>query len=549
MAAHRDLGALPDNHNVVRRIRALREHLQDLGRVPEAYDVLMLELELSKVAIRKQYLKNEGALSILRYIHKPQISLPIVESFLTCPRLNHEKGQYVEEGYARLLAAELLRESGAHFSAEVATAESIFKSCGSDAGLLDIEFFRITEKSRTDFTSTHALYGSLKERDDIHRMQRVRRLVVAIASSDEYGALSWQETQRDALADLANEAGDAYSHGIWKLRKYASDFKAAAVIEINEKAFDTAHEVQSELLATIATYNLSRAYLVQGNTLEAAANAMLHFQLATKQRDAEQMQRAALNVLECLEEEFSKKSVRRQAEILTEIANSWTGFLEDTAIIRWVAGQPRCDEFDRFIDGALFLPNLAGTFASGTRGRPDRLNPTLSSVIVEHLYIAFALYGALPPYFSSLVLPKLSSALASAAVYCENDELAVIAYSEGLRCCHSADAATINALRGCIGTRLTHMALDDPKQWLHVLAAGRSFLAAAQEFYFENFWLSQSIGMGSRISKTLAESYVTEARTRKLLWHQDQEIELLVDMLACISPLAWESINRPLMRM
>ena len=550
LEAHRDLGLIPDGRSVVHRLQALREHLQALGHVPEAYDVLVMELEFSKRSIRNQYLEHEGAFTIRGYIHQPQIALPIIKSFLDSPLFHEQELHYVEEGYGRLLAAELLRESGGQFSKYVAEAESIFRSCGCEVGLLDVAYFKVTEVAQTDFAVTNTLYRSLKLRDDISRMRRVRRLHVATISSIDDGAMNWQETQRDALAKLANEAGDAYSHGIWKLRKYSNDFMAASVIDINEKVFDTANEVQSELLATVATYNLSRAYLIQGNTMEAAANAILHFQLTYKQLDQEQLQRAILNVLNCLEEEFNNKSLSRQSEILTEIASSWTGLLEDSAILRWVAGHPRCDEIDRFITGALFLPNLAGKFASGHRGRPDVLKPLLASDIVSHLHIAFALFESLPAFFSSLMLPKLSSALASAAIYCENNELAVLAYSEGLRSCHTGDGPTINCLQGWIGKRLTHMALTGPEQWLHVLAAGRSFLTVAEKFYYENPWLSGSMELGCQVSNILAGSYVAEARARKLSWERGGGSGgPLVEMVVSIYPLAKTSIGRALREM
>jgi hypothetical protein len=533
----------------VRRLQALREYLLVLGRVPEAYDVLVTELELSKCGIRQQYLEHDGALTVRGYVHKPQIALPIVESFLQFPLFHVQGRRYVEEGYVQLLAAELLRESGEEYSDHVDKAEGIFKSCDCSAGLLDIIYFQITKEAPADFAAANALYQSLKSRDDLSRMRRVRRLGVKVTSSHNNEAMRWQETQRDALADLAHQAGDAYSYGIWKLRKYANDFMAAAVIDINEKVFDTASEVQGELLATIATYNLSRAYLIQGNTMEAAANAILHFQLTNKQADEEQQQRAILNVLDCLEQEFNKKPLGRQADILSELEKSWTGILEDSAVARWAAGHLRCDEIDRFICGALFLPNLVGKFASGNGGRPSVLKPSLASEVISHLHVAFALFEALPTYFSSLVLPKLSSALASAAIYCGNNELAVLSYSEGLRSCHSGDHPTINSLRVSIGQRLTYMALEYPEQWLHVLATGRSFLAAAEKFYSGAFWLSRSIELGSQASKILAESYVTEARNRKLLWDKGRESTPLVEAVELIYPLAKASIDRALTMM
>jgi hypothetical protein len=117
---------------------------------------------------------------------------------------------------------------------------------------------------------------------------------------------------------------------------------------------------------------------------------------------------------------------------LTKISSFWNGFLDDNTIYRWNLAGGRCDEIERFIEGACFLPTLSGRIEQTTKLGSRDHDAEIDEVPANNLDIAFDLFETMPLYNISAIAPKLSLATGRPASYAENPELAIRCYWEGL---------------------------------------------------------------------------------------------------------------------
>jgi hypothetical protein len=170
---------------------------------------------------------------------------------------------------------------------------------------------------------------------------------------------------------------------------------------------------------------------------------------------------------------------------------------------------------DRLIDGACFLPLLAGKLGRETYFNPLKHDSKLEQTLVSHLELAFSLYFSLPPYMLSIVGPKLSLAVGAVAVYIGNKELAIRSYWEGVKCCHSQDLFTMGTLRLEAGRLMTILAELVPEHWVHVVPAGRSLIQGAVELFLKVKILSGSLLKIVEANLWLLRTFVVQARAMK----------------------------------
>jgi len=173
---------------------------------------------------------------------------------------------------------------------------------------------------------------------------------------------------------------------------------------------------------------------------------------------------------------------------------------------------------DRFIDGACFLPNLAGILAMETIS----INHEMEEILLSHLNLAFAIYDCLPPYMLSMVAPKLALALGAVASYIGNNELAIRSYWEGVQSCHSQDLFTLGILRMQSGKLMTLLAENDPEHWVHVAPSGRSLLRGAASLFIDAKLISGALLNILQSNLWLLRSYVAQARAQKLVLDRER---------------------------
>lgn len=516
----RDLISEVDRTNGIERLRTIRQFLMNFNAFPDVvWDIIITELELAKPTSRAQYWDHEMNFSVHQYRHRVPEALQLLENF-SIWEAKLEKKSPMLAANALLLQAELSKEAG--MSVPILEyianqASSYYHSIDSNAGQLDVEFFRIKCLSDVPFQRVKSCYDQLRSRNDIHRMRTVRAYQMAPSSESS----EWLLLTRDSLRKLAKEAGDNVAYHRWNLRRYAPDNMIVSSIGSAEAiiASDKGTNIHSNLLTTMASFNLSRASLTLGNYFEASINGILHAALTKNQNDVENHQRAILNLLQIFTEALNADKVHGR-KVMKELSSLWKGWLHFPAPERWKLQSPGCDEIDRLIDGACFLPIL-----SGKLGISDSLvhDTQVEDTLISHLHLAFALYDALPSYMLSMIGPRLALAAGAVAVYVGNKELAIRTYWEGVNSCHTQDLFTIGILRLEAGKLMTLLAESDPEHWLHVVASGRSLLRGASDLFMEEKMLSGSLLKVLESNMWLLRSFVAQARAIKLTLDRERD--------------------------
>lgn len=521
-----------------------------------AWDVLLTELDLMKRSVRAQYFDVEDAFSVQSYLHTSSTALPMIAAFRVSTLILHAEDVVAA---ALLLSAEILNEDGEVETARhlVDLAESYYSNMDDQiegephAGTLDCLAFNIRKAGRSaPFSAVDGFYNHLlRERNDLTRMREFRKLSVPYDQKDS-PAYNWSFFQRADFRDLAEEAGDHLMYERWKLRKYAGDTLSVSSILDAERVIAN-HEsvgIHSSLLVTLASFNLSRAYLIVGNFFDASLNSLLHLNMTAQREDVEGHQRAMLNVLHIFSEAVA--TLKDGADdILQLLATRWDGWLTPKSYDRWMDGDARCDEIDRFIDAALFFPNLAGKVGRDKEGAsevtPKPYAPGLVDRMITHLRLAFALYEALPVYLAHTTFPKLAFAVGSVATYVCNKELAIRTYAVGQAMTHSQDGMSLALFRLRAGQLMTLLGEEDPEHWMHVVPAGRALLSDSAGRFLS---LRQLAGAQLKVCEAnvaLLRSVVAEARARKLLINNskkehrekglDWSMELWTDIITLIN--------------
>ena len=525
LACLRDQGETYNSHNAVSRLEHIRLVLQELGCLYEAWSVLQLQLEIAKTPYRAQYRESEATFSLTEYSHVPAVAIPLVQSFMNqCTTLARPHWSMLR-AHATLQLAELQRQQGSFQLATELAAEAnqIYTSGDSPRGLHDYAMYRLESAQRrpAGFSMIRPLFTALRKDNDIGRLRKVRKYNFDVGPSftetvADDAEVRWHSHQRVDLMDLALEAGNLVEATRWKLRKYSSDWLAGAVIADNEAMLREDAFPRSALLVRIATFNLANAYLTQGNHFDSTLHSLLH-KYVLNNGDVELHQRAMLLILKTFEAGFASQDIRAQKDTIREIAKSWNGWLTDEAPLRWRVTGPRCDEIERFIDGACFVPCLVALMARSCVDSIE-IDEDVAKVVLQHLHIAFQLFACLPSYVTSAIVPRLALALGSAAIYAGNRELASRAYHDGLQVVHSGDHWSIANLRLAAGKALTSLTSEDPESWAHVLGAGRSLLQSSIELFQRNIHLEGALLRCCGAYLALLQSYVAEARGLKLIF-------------------------------
>jgi hypothetical protein len=545
----RDLSYEVQQTNGIERLRTIRQYLMNSSALPDVvWEILLVELELQKPTSRAQYWDHEMNFSVHQYKHSAaEAGMVVLEYYSWLTAL--EKKSPLLEANTLIFLAELLKETGGtpvqNLEALAHQAVVYYKSIDSVAGCLDAEFFLIKCAVDPPFSRVKSCYDQLRLRNDIRRMRTVRAHQMAPNSQSS----DWLLLTRESLRQLAYEAGDNVAYHRWNLRRYAADNMIVSSISSAEDiiAANKDSYVHSNLLTTMASFNLSRAYLTLGNHFEAASNGILHAALTSEQNDVEDHQRAILNLLQIFTGTLEADKTHG-LKIMNDLSHLWSGWLQFPAPERWKLRGPGCDEVDRFIDGACFLPILSGKLGRGSLGH----NTWQEDTLVSHLQLAFSLYDSLPEYMLSMVAPKLALAVGAVAVYVGNKELAIRSYWEGARSCHSHDLFTLGNIRLETGKVMTVLAELDPEHWVHVVPPARSLIRGAEDLFLKTKTLSGSILKMMECNLWLLRSIVAQARAFKLMldrtWNKDDSSENMNNLIVLIKGIAdaLERANRPM---
>ena len=556
LACFRDQNMFYDGEAAIRRLGDIRQALQSVSCVPESWIILQLQLELAKVAGTAQYLDHEASFSVTIYWHSPDKAIPFVLDFLNQSAFQDQVSRSFEYAHASLLLAQLYYQRGGPELAKAAElldeAEDIYKLERSEGGLMDItiEWLKQDSPAQIPYGRISTLAASLRAKDDLRRLRTIRKLSVRPLGEHEAEDVNkWQEQQRVDQRILALEAGDMVQAQRWKLRRYCGNMTVTSLFEESQSMLDHHAVPQSTLLMTLASFNLASIYLYQGNHFEAALHAVLHYCLVRDANSTEWYQRAILMILKVIEAAFASHHLNSQGILMGKLCREWHGWLGEDGPSRWLSGSPVCDEIDRFIEAACFLPRLAGKMAQ------DRIDKTqvdemVADTVFRHLRIAFGLFDSLPRYMTAAIAPKLALALGAAANYAGNRELGCRAYHEGLQMCHTGDVVSIANLRLEAGKSMTSLTSEDPEYWAHVLRPGRRLLQDAIDILWDHIFLEGALLRCCDAYSALLRSFVAEARGLKWLFERgvpktsvrvaltlDEDLSIREDALSRISKL------------
>ncbi|KAH8901128.1 hypothetical protein GQ53DRAFT_814608 [Thozetella sp. PMI_491] len=523
LETYRDLARSLPKERAITRLQAIRHFLtaycDDPAVAEVAWATFSVELELRKRGVRAQYMELESAHSMTQFIHTPVEILPLVNMFKASIRGQNTVSRILR-GRAELLHAGLFVEMGQGRQAAESTqaAEASFASADCTVGALDAQLLHATSRPVVLHSEIVSIYDQLRSRNDVARLRKMRILRPSQPSDADGLEMEWLLHQRAALRDLAKEAGDMVDFHRWNLRRYAADSAAGAALGPAEDILTT-DACHSSMLATLASFNLSKAYATLGNYLAASLSAMLHLSLVDIQIDAETHQRAVLNVLRIFSETVAADPARFQ-DRLAGFSRYWRAFLDDKTMHRWYETGGRCDEIERFVESACFLPLLSGRVERAPNNGIRYHDSGVEEALTRNVDLALDLYETLPTYNAHAIVPKLALAMGSTAAYVGNPELAIRCYWQGIVCCHSGDLYSRAWLWLEAGKLMTTLAEEDPEHWMHVVAPGRSLLDAAFKS-FVGMTLSGAVLKGAEAAMYLLRSFVSEARAWKRLLDEE----------------------------
>lgn len=249
--------------------------------------------------------------------------------------------------------AEILHDSGEKITGYklARDAHKTFRTVSSQTGISDVHLLRFEQPGNTlpSYDSVTALWKLLTKRNDIGRLRRLRKVKVRSSTMNEALVSEWHTRQRSSEAELASKAGDKIAFYRWKLRRYAGDTGANALIVQSVTVLQGRTVTGSGLLLTMATFNLAKDFLIQKNTFDALAYAVMHHSLIQGQdMNAERSQRAELLVLEAVSQAFATLSPARQKTALEKLTKTWNGWLNYSTPERWKRSGGGVDEIGRF---------------------------------------------------------------------------------------------------------------------------------------------------------------------------------------------------------
>ncbi|RYP17200.1 hypothetical protein DL765_004656 [Monosporascus sp. GIB2] len=148
----------------------------------------------------------------------------------------------------------------------------------------------------------------------------------------------------------------------------------------------------SVTLATLASFNISKAYITLGNYFSAALQCDTSSKLDGHRKRCRKPSESRFGCPGRLYRRLSPPTLNCITDSLG-LQNIGRGRLDDWTIYRWDGRHPRYDEIERFIDGACFLPLLAGRAEREPKNGMLAHDAEFAETILNNLRIAFDIYS------------------------------------------------------------------------------------------------------------------------------------------------------------
>jgi hypothetical protein len=535
----------------------LREALQDAMLFQEAYEVLLVELDLVKEPERRPRVPSYWLTRNFNdYLDVPVIVCERVWSYLE-KMSSSELGRdspLIEEAHCHLRLAEAFR-SAAFATKDVETemflyrqsgfhrkeALLVYEACGSQMGISNVLLFDAKRNGQFDL------------KDDIltecDRICSLFRDLNSLKGSQE--TLLWKAEFlhthfRDPVTEsythleqVAHKAGDLYQWHFCRLKKLQWWITSSTLVDNCLLVFRPPRGFVSAKLGSIASLNLSKAYTAFGDYFQAEIAGFFHLLLVSYCDDNDHIYASLMNLLQ-----IQNDLVIELPHHVRQMAfSSWTqGWLQilvniNSRAVELIAMGWRSRTYDimKMLELALLIPRTGASFNSDLQPQEMGLPPALH-VYIPVLNLGMGLLELLPLFFWPIFLDQFGLTLGMVLESSGNYSLALDTYRQSLIANHPGSKNCANKLKLRVGGLLMKLGNLAPNRYRYAEAVAVKAFAQAESFSWANLstddgfkdavWASISLASCalSALSKASSETTddedemaVTQARTSRIM--------------------------------
>jgi hypothetical protein len=485
----------------------LREALQDAMLFPEAYEILLIELELVKVPDRRPRVPSYwSARDFNDYSDVPVIVCERVWSHLermSLSRLGRDS-PVIEEAHCRLRLAEAFRSaalSTKDVEAEMLLyqqsalqrkeAVSIYKACRSQLGMSNVALFDSQRHHQFDIKDDF-----LAECDRVcslfEELGSLRGLQETLLWKAEFLHTYFRDPVTESYSQLekvAHKAGDLYRWHLCGMKKLQWWKISTALVDDCMLVFRAPQGFVSGKLGAIASLNLSHAYRAIGDLHQAEIAGYFHLLLVSCRDDNDHIYSALMNLLQIrndlvleLPHHISRTTFSSWTQAWIRILVNITARAVELIAMGW---RSRTYDITKILELVVSLPRTGASFNTDLQPQDMGLPPALH-VYIPLLDLGIGLLELLPIFFWPVFLDQFGLTLGMVLESSGNHTLALRTYRQSLIANHPGSKRCANKLKLRVGNLL--MKLDNlaPRRYTYAETVAMKAFTQAESFFWAN---------------------------------------------------------------
>lgn len=485
------------------RLMRLREALQDAMLFPEAYEVLLVELDLAKEPKRRPKVPSYwSAREFNDYADVPLVVCERVWSHLEKMSSSGfgRDSPMIEEAHCHLRLAEAFR-SAASATNDVESemllcrqsgfrrkeALSVYGACGSQLGMSNVALFDSKHGGQFDIKD-----DLLAECDRICSLFRdlnsLRGLQETLMWKVEFLHTYFREPVTESYTQLEQatyKAGDLYQWNFCRLRKLQWWITSPNLVDDCLLVFRPPRGFVSAKLGSIASLNLSNAFKAVGDYFQAEIAGFFHLLLVSCCGDNDHIYASLMNLLQIQNE----LAIELPDHIRQTAFQSWTqGWLQilvniNARAVELIAMGWRSRTYDimKTLELALLIPRTGASFNTDLQPQEMGLPPALH-VYIPLLNLGMGLLELLPLFFWPVFLDQFGLTLGMVLESSGNHSLALGTYQESLIANHPGSKNCANKLKLRVGGLLMKLSNLAPSRYRYAEKVAMKAFAQAESF-------------------------------------------------------------------
>lgn len=485
----------------------MREALQDAMLFPEAYEVLLIELDLVKEPERRPRVpsywstRNFNDFSDVPLIvcervwsHLEKMSLsglgrdsPVIEAAHCHLRLAEAFRRAASTAKDVETETSLYRQSGFHRK----EALLVYEACGSQIGISNVSLFDAKRGGQFDIKD-----DLLSECDKICSLFRdlnsLKGLQETLLWKCEFLHTYFRDPVTESytqLEQVAHEAGDLYQWHFCRLKKLEWWMTSTTLVDDCLLVFRPPRGFVSAKLGTIASLNLSKAYKAVGDYIQAEISSFFHVLLVSCCGDNDHTYAALINLLQ-IQNDLAIELPRHIRQIAF---SSWTrGWLQilvniNARAVELIAMGWRSRTYDimKILELIVLIPRTGAGFNSDLQPHEMGLPPALH-VYIPLLDLGMGLLELLPPFFWPIFLDQFGLTLGLVFESSGNYSPALDTYRQSLIANHPGSKECANKLKLRIGGLLMKLSNLAPNRYRYAEIVAMKAFAQAESFSWAN---------------------------------------------------------------